>query len=104
MDMHFATNKTSGIMQLPGTEHILVLKPCSSGANAEQLPLPCSYRHHHSIHSQITTPELSDPQTAIKYAVAASCLKHSIKGDFNFNTREEVEKLMNGSGSGRVVR
>ncbi len=52
----------------------------------------------------LTTPELSDPQTAIKYAVAASCLKHSIKGDFNFNTREEVEKLMNGSGSGRVVR
>ena len=52
----------------------------------------------------LTTPELSDPQTAIKYAVAASCLKHSIKGDFNFNSRDEVEKLMNGSGSGRVVR
>lgn len=53
----------------------------------------------------LNTPELSDDtQVAVKYAVAASCLKHSIKGDFNFSTRAEVEKLMNGSGSGRVVR
>jgi 2-dehydro-3-deoxygluconokinase len=52
----------------------------------------------------LTTSELSEPQTAVKYAVAASCLKHSIKGDFNFSTRAEVEALMGGSGSGRVVR
>lgn len=52
----------------------------------------------------LTTPELSESQTAVKYAVAASCLKHSIKGDFNFSTRDEVEKLMGGSASGRVVR
>ena len=52
----------------------------------------------------LTTPELSEPQTAVKYAVAASCLKHSIKGDFNFSTRAEVESLMGGSASGRVVR
>ncbi len=52
----------------------------------------------------LTTPELSDPQTALKYGVAASCLKHSIKGDFNFSTRSEVESLMGGSASGRVVR
>ncbi|MGZ0655283.1 sugar kinase [Coraliomargarita sp. W4R72] len=52
----------------------------------------------------LTTPELSEPQTAVKYAVAASCLKHSIKGDFNFSTRSEVEALMGGSSSGRVVR
>ncbi|VGO21726.1 sugar kinase [Pontiella sulfatireligans] len=52
----------------------------------------------------LTTPELSEPQTAVKYAVAASCLKHSIKGDFNFSTRGEVEALMGGSASGRVVR
>lgn len=52
----------------------------------------------------LTTSELSEPQTAVKYAVAASCLKHSIKGDFNFSTRSEVEALMGGSGSGRVVR
>ena len=51
-----------------------------------------------------TTPELSDPQTAVNYAVAASCLKHSIKGDFNYSTRSEVEALMGGSASGRVVR
>lgn len=52
----------------------------------------------------LTTPELSDSQTAVRYAVAASCLKHSIKGDFNYSTRSEVEALMKGSGSGRVVR
>ncbi len=51
-----------------------------------------------------TTPVLSEPQTALEYAVAASCLKHSIKGDFNFSTRQEVEALMSGSASGRVVR
>ncbi|MDA3926707.1 MAG: sugar kinase [Kiritimatiellae bacterium] len=52
----------------------------------------------------LTTPELSDPQTAVRYAVAASCLKHSIKGDVNYSTRSEVEALMGGSASGRVVR
>ncbi|UMB61711.1 sugar kinase [Lutibacter sp. A80] len=52
----------------------------------------------------LTTKGLSEPQIAVKYAVAASCLKHSIKGDFNYSTRSEVESLMQGSGSGRVVR
>lgn len=52
----------------------------------------------------LTTPELSDPATAVRYAVAASCLKHSIKGDFNYSTRSEIEALMRGSGSGRVQR
>ncbi len=52
----------------------------------------------------LTTPELGDLQTAVNYAVAASCLKHSIKGDFNYSTRGEVEALMGGSASGRVVR
>jgi 2-dehydro-3-deoxygluconokinase len=52
----------------------------------------------------LTTPELSNPPTAVRYAVAASCLKHSIKGDFNYSTRAEVESLMGGSASGRVVR
>ena len=52
----------------------------------------------------LTTPELSQPQIAVRYAVAASCLKHSIKGDFNYSTRAEVEALMGGSVSGRVVR
>lgn len=52
----------------------------------------------------LTTPELSEPQSAVAYAVAASCLKHSIKGDFNYSTRSEVETLMGGSASGRVVR
>jgi 2-dehydro-3-deoxygluconokinase len=36
--------------------------------------------------------------------VAASCLKHSIMGDFNRFTREEVEALIKGGGSGRVQR
>ena len=52
----------------------------------------------------LNTPELAHPEIAVKYAVAASCLKHSIKGDFNYSTRGEVEALMGGSASGRVVR
>jgi len=45
-----------------------------------------------------------EPQKAIEFAVAASCLKHTIEHDFNEVTVEEVEKLMNGDGSGRVQR
>ncbi|MDI6400633.1 sugar kinase [Balneolaceae bacterium ANBcel3] len=41
---------------------------------------------------------------ALAFAVAASCLKHTIHGDFNLVSREEVEKLMAGGGSGRVER
>ena len=52
----------------------------------------------------LTTAELSAAQSAVNFAVAASCLKHSIKGDFNYSTRAEVERLMGGNASGRVVR
>lgn len=46
----------------------------------------------------------NDDQKALNFAVAASCLKHTIKGDFNLVTVEEVEKLMSGDASGRVIR
>lgn len=45
-----------------------------------------------------------DPQTVIEFAVAASCLKHSIIGDSNLVSVAEVEKLMGGDASGRVAR
>jgi len=44
------------------------------------------------------------PQDAIEFAVAASCLKHSISGDFNRVKLSEVEALLAGDGSGRVQR
>ena len=44
------------------------------------------------------------PQLALNFAVAASCLKHSIYGDFNMVSVPEVEKLMGGDVSGRVSR
>ncbi|WP_041083202.1 sugar kinase [Thermotoga profunda] len=44
------------------------------------------------------------PQQSLDFAVAASCLKHTIIGDFNQVTLEEVKKLAKGEGSGRVVR
>ncbi|MDR1700326.1 MAG: sugar kinase [Lachnoclostridium sp.] len=49
---------------------------------------------------------LSDypPQDTIEFAVAASCLKHSIEGDFNLVSVEEVKKLADGDASGRVQR
>lgn len=45
-----------------------------------------------------------DAQGAVEFAVAASALKHSIEGDYNFATVSEVEKLAGGDGSGRVQR
>ena len=45
-----------------------------------------------------------DDQKALEFAAAASCLKHTIYGDFNQVTVEEVEKLMGGDASGRVAR
>jgi 2-dehydro-3-deoxygluconokinase len=45
-----------------------------------------------------------DKQSALNFAVAASCLKHTIFGDFNLATVAEAEKLMSGDASGRVSR
>ena len=44
------------------------------------------------------------PQEIVNYAAAASCLKHSIELDVNLSTVEEVRRLMDGDGSGRVRR
>ncbi len=46
----------------------------------------------------------NDDEKALHFATAASALKHTIYGDFNLVTVEEVEKLMKGDGSGRVLR
>ena len=43
-------------------------------------------------------------QEAIEFAAAASCLKHSIEGDMNMVSVDEVTKLAGGDGSGRVQR
>ncbi len=53
------------------------------------------------IYGLLTQP---DHQAALEFAVAASCLKHSIPGDFNRFTAEEVHALIKGGGSGRVQR
>ena len=45
-----------------------------------------------------------DMQSSLEFAVAASCLKHSIEGDFNMVSVGEVQKLAKGDGSGRVQR
>ena len=54
------------------------------------------------IYGLISYPE--DDQKALNFAVAASCLKHTIYGDYNQVTVTEVENLMKGDGSGRVSR
>lgn len=46
----------------------------------------------------------SNTKEALEFAVAASCMKHSIPGDFNLVSIDEVEKLMKSGGSGRVER
>ena len=45
-----------------------------------------------------------DLQKALHFAVAGSCLKHSVVGDCNVVTVDEVEKIMSGKASGRVSR
>lgn len=54
------------------------------------------------IYGLISFPE--NDQKALNFAVAASCLKHTIDGDFNLVTTDEVEKLLKGDASGRVTR
>ncbi|WOK08445.1 sugar kinase [Imperialibacter roseus] len=54
------------------------------------------------IYGLLTYPD--DDQHALNFAVAASCLKHTIVGDANLATLEEVKKLMAGDASGRVAR
>ena len=54
------------------------------------------------IYGLISYPQ--DDQKALEFAVAASCLKHTVYGDFNLVTVSEVESLMGGDGSGRVSR
>ena len=54
------------------------------------------------IYGLITWPD--NDQKALDFAVAASCLKHTIIGDANLVSTAEVEKLMGGDASGRVVR
>ncbi len=48
--------------------------------------------------------QYEDKQSALEFAVAASCLKHSVIGDFNRVGVSDVEKLMGGDGTGRVQR
>ena len=45
-----------------------------------------------------------DPQKSIEFAIAASCLKHSVEGDYNMVSVKEVETLAGGDASGRVQR
>ncbi len=54
------------------------------------------------IYGLLTWP--GDDQRALDFAVAASCLKHTVYGDFNQVTVDEVLKLMEGDASGRVAR
>ena len=46
----------------------------------------------------------ADNDRAINFAVAASCLKHTMEGDYNRSTVDEIEKLLSGGGNGRVQR
>jgi 2-dehydro-3-deoxygluconokinase len=51
-----------------------------------------------------TTEELQSPGRTVAFAAAASCLCHSVQGDFNYATRAEIESLMGGKSAGRVIR
>lgn len=48
--------------------------------------------------------QFNDPARALAFATAASALKHTIEGDFNLSTVDEVEQVMAGDVSGRLLR
>ena len=48
--------------------------------------------------------DLGTPEKALQFAVAASCLKHTVTGDYSLVTLDEVEALAAGAGGGRVQR
>lgn len=52
----------------------------------------------------LNSDKFAEPQKALSFAVAASALKHSIYGDYNYCSVEEVVSLMKGNASGRVKR
>ena len=52
----------------------------------------------------LSCDDYDGPEQAIRFASASSCLAHSVLGDFNFSSRSEVDALMQGAASGRVVR
>ncbi|MFH0963776.1 MAG: sugar kinase [Planctomycetota bacterium] len=52
----------------------------------------------------LRSKDYSEPSAAIRFASAASCLKHSVKGDWSFIGKDEVLALMRGESSGRVRR
>ena len=54
----------------------------------------------HALHSR----DFSAPPQAIQFAVAASCLKHSVAGDLNYVTHDEIAALAAGNITGRVQR
>jgi 2-dehydro-3-deoxygluconokinase len=52
----------------------------------------------------LSSPDLGDPELALRFSAAASCLCHSIVGDINYVSRHEVETVMQGVETGRVQR
>ena len=54
------------------------------------------------IYRFISSPD--NYQSVLEFAVAATCLKHSISGDLNLATVSEIKTLMSGSGGGRVLK
>ena len=52
----------------------------------------------------LDSDELADSASAVGFAAAASCLKHSIPGDLNYATLDEIRALAAGQASGRVQR
>ena len=52
----------------------------------------------------LNSADYGDVESSLRFATAASCLAHSVSGDLNYVSRAEVEALISGGGSGRVVR
>jgi 2-dehydro-3-deoxygluconokinase len=101
-------NNWGAILSVRGKEP--VLSPCKSGAYTPYEIRAIVDRvgggdaFAGALIFALNSGEFATGQAALDFAAAASCLAHSISGDFNFVTRAEVEGLVSGGGSGRVVR
>jgi len=106
-----ASHNNIGALLYEPASHCVTMAPCTDGGQYSPYSV-------HPIVDRIgagdafaagliyafTTPGFDTAASALSFAIAASCLAHSIPGDINFANRAEIEFLVNGNRSGRILR
>lgn len=97
-------HRLAGMLYETGSSQSFLSPPPAGGFSAHDMPhmvdrLGGGDAFAAGLIFALTMQEFSEPQTAVSFATAASCLAHSIPGDFALLRRAEVEALMRGAGS-----